>query len=55
VSAKDLKVAAATGAAAAANAAAASSALAQIGFEYGVDGLRDDLPGVCVLFQFLCG
>lgn len=50
-SAKDLKVAAATGAAAAANAAAAAtmSGLAQgngVDF-YGVDGFRDDLPGVC--------
>lgn len=44
-SAKDLKVAAATGAAAAANATAAS--LAQNGVEYGGDGIRDDLPGVC--------
>uniref|UniRef100_A0A093VB38 Autophagy-related protein 13 n=1 Tax=Talaromyces marneffei PM1 TaxID=1077442 RepID=A0A093VB38_TALMA len=45
-SAKELKVAAATGAAAAATNAAAASALSQIGVEYGMDGLRDDLPGV---------
>lgn len=42
-SAKELKVAAATGATAA---AAAASGLGQQDI-YGLDGLRDDLPGVC--------
>lgn len=49
-SAKELKVAAATGAAAAsAAAAAAASGLGQQnGVDmYGFDGVRDDLPGVC--------
>lgn len=51
-SAKELKVAAATGAAAAAAANAAAAAMSGLGQGngvdlYGLDGLRDDLPGVC--------